>query len=214
MMGAGGRGTAREAAPADRIEETKERCLADIVALVERCRGGDDLAWEALVRSYQSRVYSVALHYLRDREEAKDIAQDVFVRVYRNLGTFENREENFLPWILSLTRNACIDRLRRMKVRPAVPAVAVEDGPDTPDERPTPEQAVIASREGRLVRRAIARLSDDHREMIQLREIQGLELRQISEMLALPIGTVKSRSMRARVALARTVLELDPSYGA
>ncbi len=188
--------------------------MAEIVALVERCRRGDDLAWEALVRSCQSRVYSVALHYLRDGEEAKDIAQDVFVRVYRNLDSFENREGNFLPWILSLTRNACIDRLRRMKVRPFVPAQPIEDGPETPDERPTPEQAAITAREGRLVRRAIARLNDDHREMILLREIQGLELRQISEMLTLPIGTVKSRSMRARLALARTVLELDPSYGA
>ncbi len=188
--------------------------MADVVALVERCRGGDDLAWEALVRTFQSRVYSVALHYLRDREEARDLAQDVFVRVYRSLESFENREGNFLPWLLSLTRNACIDRLRRMRVRPSVPAVAVEDGPDVPDARPTPEQVAISAREGLLVRRAIAELSDDHREMILLREIQGLELRQISEMLALPIGTVKSRSMRARTALARTVLALDPSYGA
>ena len=188
--------------------------MAEIVALVERCRRGDDLAWEALVRSCQSRVYSVALHYLRDREEAKDIAQDVFVRVYRNLDSFENREENFFPWLLSLTRNACIDRLRRMKVRPAVPAVSVDEGPEIADDRPTPEQAAIAAREGRLVRRAIAELNDDHREMIVLHEIEGLELRQISEMLALPIGTVKSRSMRARLALARTVLALDPSYGA
>jgi RNA polymerase sigma-70 factor (ECF subfamily) len=204
----------RESAAADRFRGTEERFLADVVALVERCRRGDDLAWEALVRSCQSRVYSVALHYLRDREEAKDIAQDVFVRVYRNLDSFENREENFLPWLLSLTRNACIDRLRRMKVRPAVPAVPVDEGPEIADDRPTPEQAAIAAREGRLVRRAIAELNDDHREMIVLHEIQGLELRQISEMLALPIGTVKSRSMRARLALARTVLALDPSYGA
>ncbi len=188
--------------------------MADVVALIERCRRGDDLAWEALVRSSQSRVYSVALHYLRDPEEAKDIAQDVFVRVYRHLGSFENREGNFLPWLLSLTRNACIDRLRRMRVRPSVPAVPVEEGPEIADTRRTPEQVAIAAREGRLVHRAIAELSDDHREMILLREIQGLELRQIAEMLALPIGTVKSRSLRARLALARTVLALDPSYGA
>ncbi len=203
-----------ESAAADRVSGTEERRLADIVTLVERCRSGDDLAWEVLVRSSQSRVYSVALHYLRDREEARDIAQDVFVRVYRNLGSFENREGNFLPWILSLTRNACIDRLRRMKVRPSVPAVPVEEGREIPDERRTPEQIAIAVTEGRLVRRAMAELSDDHREMIQLREIQGLEIRQIAEMLALPIGTVKTRAMRARLALARTVLALDPSYGA
>ncbi len=195
-------------------KETQERSLADLTILVERCRGGDDLAWEALVRRYQSRVYAVALHYLRNREEAQDVAQDVFVRIYRNLESFDNEEENFLPWMLSLTRNACIDRLRRIKVRPSAPPVPVGDGKESPDPRPTAEETLIAERQRNLVHRAIAQLSDINREMILLKEIQGLDLRQISEMLAVPIGTVKSRSIRARIELARTVLDLDPSYGA
>ncbi|MBZ5639860.1 MAG: sigma-70 family RNA polymerase sigma factor [Acidobacteriia bacterium] len=188
--------------------------MADLTTLVERCRAGDDLAWEALVRRYQSRVYAVALHYLRSREEAQDAAQDVFVRIYRKLASFDNKEENFLPWLLSLTRNACIDRLRRRKVRPSALPLPAEEGKESPDPRPTAEEALIADGQRRLVHQAIAQLSDINREMILLKEIQGLELRQISEMLAVPIGTVKSRSIRARIELARTVLSLDPSYGA
>jgi RNA polymerase sigma-70 factor (ECF subfamily) len=188
--------------------------LTDLFALVERCRGGDDLAWEALVRRCQSRVYSVALHYMRNAEDAGDVAQEVFIRIYRKLNSFNNKEQDFLPWMLSLTRNACIDRLRRNKVRPSAPRVPVDDGPDRPDSRPTAEQTLIAKGQRRLVHRAIDQLSDVNREIILLKEIQGLDLRQISEMLAVPIGTVKSRSVRARIELARAVIALDPSYGA
>ena len=78
--------------------------MTDIVALVERCRDGDDLAWEALVRSFQSRVYSVALHYLREREEARDIAQDVFVRVVQNAEGFKE-EARFATWAYTIASN-------------------------------------------------------------------------------------------------------------
>ena len=188
--------------------------MAEIATLVARCKRGDELAWEALVRQYQSRVYSVALHYLRDAEEARDVAQDVFVRIYRKLETFDSAAEEFLPWLLSVARNACIDRLRRRRARPLAHAVAVEDQPGLPDAGPTPEQTVLAESRRRLLYRALARISDVNREIILLKEIQGLDLRQISEILAVPIGTVKSRSARARIELAKTVVALDPSFGA
>ena len=188
--------------------------MAEIAALVARCKRGDELAWEALVRQYQSRVYSVALHYTRDAEEARDVAQDVFVRIYRKLDTFDSAAEEFLPWLLSVARNACIDRLRRRKVRPLAHSVPVEDQPGLPDSTPSPEQAMLAASRRRLLYRALAGVSDVNREIILLREIQGLDLRQISEILSVPIGTVKSRSVRARIELARSVLALDPSYGA
>jgi len=188
--------------------------VTDTATLVDRCRRGDDLAWEALVYRHQSRVYSVALHYLRDREEARDVAQDVFVRIYRNFHSFDDRGDHFVPWMLSIARNACLDRLRRQQVRPMVPPIPVEDAPGTPDPRPSAEQALLAEARRKLLHRAIAQLSDVSREMILLKEIQGLNLQQISEMLAVPLGTVKSRSVRARIELARTVIALDPSYGA
>jgi RNA polymerase sigma-70 factor (ECF subfamily) len=90
----------------------------------------------------------------------------------------------------------------------------VEEGPAIPDPSPGPEQTAVAEARRRLLHRALAQLSDIHREMILLKEIQGLDLREISRMLSVPIGTVKSRSVRARIELARTVISLDPSYGA
>jgi RNA polymerase sigma-70 factor (ECF subfamily) len=185
----------------------------EISALIERCRGGDGLAWEALVRRYQSRVYSVTLHYLRDEEEARDAAQDVFVRVYRRLDTFQGGAR-FLPWLLRLARNASIDRIRRRAARPPGDDLVVGETVELAAEGPGPEEQLGRRTRRRLLWRAVAGLSDPHREMILLHEIQGLKLEEIAEMLRLPLGTVKSRSNRARVELASRVRELDPAYGA
>lgn len=187
--------------------------MSETATLVERCRRGDDLAWERLVRSYQGRVYAVGYHYVRDADEARDLAQEVFVHVYRQIAKFKG--DAFLPWLLRLTRNLCIDRLRRQKARPPLSDVPVEqNGWAIADPRPGPEEAWLTDRRKRLVYDALGNMSGLNREIILLKEIQGLNFKEIAEMLQLPIGTVKSRSNRARVELARQVLALDPSYGA
>jgi len=187
--------------------------LVDVGTLLERCRGGDGLAWEALIRSYQGKVYAVAYNYMRNREDARDMAQEIFIRVYRQLHTLQGGER-FLPWLLRLARNACIDRLRRQKARPPTSDVRVEDGPQIAAAGPSPEEASSEEARKRLLYRAIDGMSEKNREIILLKEIQGLKLEEISSMLALPLGTVKSRSNRARLDLATRVRRLDPSYGA
>jgi RNA polymerase sigma-70 factor (ECF subfamily) len=172
--------------------------------LLERCRRGDQLAWEALVRQYQGRVYSLAWHYVRNQEEARDVAQEAFVRIYNKLSSFKD-SEMFLPWMLRLTRNVCIDHLRRAKARPPADDVAIDAGIEMTDTRPTPEREAEASSQRRLLHRALDRISAPYREMILLKEIQGLPLEEIASMLDLPLGTVKSRSNRARLELARAV---------
>jgi len=186
--------------------------LLDDATLVERCRRGDDLAWEALVRRFQGRIYAVALSYLRSPEEARDMAQEIFVRVYERLDGFRGGQR-FAPWLLSLARNACIDRLRRIKARPPASDLPVHAGPELRDERAGPEQAAEQAGRRRLLYRALARMSETNREMILLKEIQGLKLEEIAGMLGLPLGTVKSRSNRARVELATKLRAIDPSYG-
>jgi RNA polymerase sigma-70 factor (ECF subfamily) len=181
--------------------------------LVDRCRGGDALAWEALVRRYQGRIYSVAFHYLRDREEARDMAQEAFIRVYERLESFRGGD-SFLPWMIRLTRNACIDRLRQRKARPPARDLPVEEGPALPDAGPGPEEEALEASRRRLLYRALDQVSEHHREMILLKDIQGLKLEEIARLLSLPLGTVKSRSMRARLELAERVRGLDPSFGA
>jgi RNA polymerase sigma-70 factor (ECF subfamily) len=183
----------------------------DLEDLLQRCKRGDALAWEALVRQLQGRVYGLARFYLGDREEARDIAQDVFIRIYRNLGSFQTGT-NFVAWALRITRNCAIDRLRQNRAKP--PTAGLPDDDKLVDF----DGALRASRdpvgeEQQLLYRALDLLSAAHREMILLKDIQGLEQQEIAEMLSLPIGTVKARSSRARVELARRILELDPSYG-
>ncbi len=182
----------------------------DVGTLLERCRRGDDLAWEALVRTYQSSVYAVARCYLRDPEEARDTAQDVFVRLYERLDSFVGGD-TFQAWLLRMTRNACIDRLRRIQARPRPADVAVEDAGLTGDD--DPERIVIGGARDRLVRRAVATLNPKHREVLVLKELSGLKLEEVAELLDLPLGTVKSRSNRARLELAAALRRLDPSLG-
>jgi RNA polymerase sigma-70 factor (ECF subfamily) len=184
----------------------------DDATLLARCAEGDPLAWEALVRRHQSRVYAVAYHYLRDAEEARDQAQEIFIRVYERLHTFRG-EERFLPWMLRLARNACIDRLRRRAARPPGADLRIEDDLEVAVEAPDAEALFEAESRRRLLYRALDRMSEKHREMILLKEIQGLQLEELASLLGLPLGTVKSRSSRARLELAETLLGLDPSYG-
>ncbi len=186
--------------------------MLEDTTLLDRCRRGDDLAWEALVRRYQRRVFAVAYHYMRNREEARDMAQEVFVKIYQQLGRYEVGKK-FLPWMLSVARNACIDQLRKRKARPPLQDVSIDDRPHLATGGPTPEEEMEEDSRRRLLYRALARMSDANREIILLKEIQGMRLEEISRLLALPLGTIKSRSSRARVELATKLRVLDPSYG-
>ena len=184
----------------------------DEAALVERCRQGDDLAWEWLVRRCQGRVYGLAYHYLGNVEDARDVAQEAFVRVYRRLGSFEG--DRFMAWLLRITRNLCVDHLRRRNTRPPAEDLRADagDGETPRDTAPSPEQAWLTDARRRVVHEALRRLNAANREVILLKDIQGLRLDEIARMLGLPIGTVKSRAHRARLELARQVIAIDPSY--
>jgi len=175
--------------------------------LIAGCRNGDELAWEALVRRYQGRVFGVALHYLRDREEARDVAQDVFVKVYRSLEKVRDGD-TFLAWLLRLTRNQSIDRLRRLTARRTDRAVPVEEAAELPDPAPGPESDGLGGERRRLLYRALGRLSPLNREMILLKDIQELKLVEIADLLDVPVGTVKTRSHRARLELAEAMRSL------
>jgi RNA polymerase sigma-70 factor (ECF subfamily) len=176
--------------------------------VIERCREGDELAWEALVRRCQGRVFAVALHYVRNREEARDVAQEVFVRVWRGLPNFE-RTGSFLPWLLKITRTCSIDHVRRRKARPPAEDLLADEMHDLGDPSPRPDE--LAERDSRrsLVHRALQQLGDMHREILQLQEIQELPLTEVARLLGIPEGTAKSRASRARAELGRTILRLE-----
>lgn len=173
----------------------------DLATLLERCCRRDELAWEALVRRFQARIYGIAYHYVGNAEDARDLAQETFIRIYQNLASCPD-EERFLPWIIRITRNACIDHLRRKKARPPAHDVTADDRLTLRAPGADPSQQYADDSRKRQVRCALEEMTDLNREIIVLRDIQGLTLEEIASMLRVPLGTVKSRSNRARIELA------------
>ncbi|HXK61799.1 MAG TPA: sigma-70 family RNA polymerase sigma factor [Acidobacteriota bacterium] len=178
----------------------------DSETLLKRCKQGDELAWEALVRKYQGRVYSVAFHYVGNTEDARDLAQEIFVKLYHMLPHIES--EALLPWMIRVARNASIDFLRRKSARPPGHDIAAEDMRNLPTHEPSPEEWCERDDQRRLVYRALTKLTHLNREIIILKEIQGMSIESIASLLGIPIGTVKSRSNRARIELAEVILTL------
>ncbi len=180
--------------------------------LLQRCQNGDELAWEVLVRQYQGRICSIAFGYVGEQDEALDLAQEIFIRVYNRLGTC-TEPEKFQAWLTRIARNACIDQLRRRKARPPSQDIPAEDMVSLASHGPSPEDELVRSSRQKLVHRALQHLSEINREIIVLKDIQGLPLEEISGMLDLPLGTVKSRSSRARIELARAITNMDGGPG-
>ncbi len=179
----------------------------DLNELLTRCREGDALAWEVLVRQYQARIYGTACAYVGDRDEARDLAQEIFVRIYEKLDQCRDADR-FSGWILRIARNASLDHLRRRKARPPRQDVPADMAGDLRDPRPNAEELWQQDGRKRLVHRAMQRLSDISREIILLKEMQGMPLEEIAAALDIPLGTAKSRSHRARIELAQAVLEI------
>jgi RNA polymerase sigma-70 factor (ECF subfamily) len=173
----------------------------ELTPLLNLVRQGDDLAWEAFVRRFQGRVFGLAYHYVGHAEDAQDLAQEVFVRIYQSLALLPD-EAGCLPWMLRITRNACIDHLRRRQTRPPLWDLPADEMFDLRATDPTPEEAHALGQRQATVHRALQELTDLNREILLLKEIQGLSLEAIADILDVPLGTVKSRSHRARLELA------------
>jgi RNA polymerase sigma-70 factor, ECF subfamily len=184
----------------------------ELSALVEPCRSGDDRAWEAFVRGFQGRIFALSYSYVGDREEARDLAQEIFIRLYETRGQWVGGEE-FLPWLFRVARNRSIDYLRRRKVRTPASTVSEDTLDDLPDHAPDPEAQAVASSRRSLLRAALGGLSAINREIVVLRDVHGLSVQQVASVLGIPVGTVKSRASRARTELSDKVLALSRGRG-
>lgn len=175
--------------------------------LVERCLSGDQGAWEDLVRLHSRRVYGICYRFTGKDSEAQDMAQDVFLRVFKTLGSFRSGEGSFVVWLARLTRNLLIDNYRRTKqdratdsIEDQLPVLEQKSGFDTRTD------GLLAGREaGELIQRALEKLSPELREAVILRDLEELEYREIAKVLNVPEGTVKSRLNRGRAELARVL---------
>jgi len=178
-------------------------------SIVERCLSGDAAAWEDLVRAHTRRVYGICYRFTGRDSEAQDLTQDVFLRVFRALGSFRSTEGSFTTWLARLTRNLLIDHYRRTRNERVTDSIEeqlprVETGSTAVVSAPLRPDSALAGREaGELLQGALSRLSPELRETIILRDLQEMEYREIAEVLAIPEGTVKSRLNRGRAELAR-----------
>jgi RNA polymerase sigma factor (sigma-70 family) len=179
-----------------------------IETLIQRCLQGDQAAWEAVVRQHWRKVFNVAYKFVGKHDEAEDLAQDIFLKVFKSLNTFDRRA-NFQTWLVSVSRNLCIDHYRSVrKERQTIDrnVDANELSPASPDVGP------IAALEQRdrvlLLRQALATLPETLRTAVVMRDIQELSYQEIADQLHLPEGTVKSRINRGRTELARQIKTL------
>ena len=176
--------------------------------LIERCLNGDEAAWEAIVRLHWRKVFNVAYKFVGRHDLAEDLTQDVFLKVYKSLDTFDRRA-NFQTWLISVSRNLCIDHYR--SVRKERESIARDVDPA--DLAPVaPGRSAYAALEHRdrveLLRIALEKLAPALRSAVLLRDIQELSYQEIADRLDLPEGTVKSRINRGRSELARQIQRL------
>ncbi len=153
-------------------------------------------------------MYSIASGYAASPDEARDLSQDIFVRLYETRGRWVEASV-FVPWLVRVARNVCLDHLRRKKARPPAEDLQADEMWDLASGAADPETELQEAGRRRLVWRAMRALGQLSREVIQLKEIQGLSLQEVAAVLGVPVGTVKSRSNRARLELAEQVLALS-----
>jgi RNA polymerase sigma-70 factor (ECF subfamily) len=185
-----------------------------IEALIQRCLNGDQAAWEAIVRQHWRKVFNVAYKFVGKHDEAEDLAQDIFLKIFKSLDTFDRRA-NFQTWLTSVSRNLCIDHYRSVrKERETIDRdVSASDlMPASPD--PGPMAALEHRDRVTLLRQALAGLPETLRTAVILRDLQELSYQEIADRLRLPEGTVKSRINRGRTELARQIRKLRGDDGA
>ncbi len=180
--------------------------------LVRRCLAGDAGAWEEIVQHYHRRVYNICYRFAGSAEDAQDLTQEVFIKMYRTLNSYDVSRGALITWVTTVTRNLLVDHFRKSKQDRMTDSLDTatsehEDARPLSDQIPDkgqPPDAGVQSRETReVVHRALQKLSPELREAVILRDLQDMDYREIAGVLRVPEGTVKSRINRGRAELAR-----------
>ena len=180
-------------------------------AIVRKVLGGDANAFETLVLEYEKNVYNIALRMTGNSTDAADMTQEAFIKAYNSLQSFRG-DSKFSVWLYRIVSNVCLDFLRSKNRRPTVSlSVEDDDGEDTQldvaDESQSPELLLDRKLTRESVRRGLDSLPPDYRQILLLREIQGLSYDEIAQALGLEVGTVKSRIFRARKRLCTFLID-------
>jgi RNA polymerase sigma-70 factor (ECF subfamily) len=180
--------------------------------LVRRCIAGDAAAWEEIVQKYHRRIYNICYRFTGSGSDADDLAQEVFIKMYRTLNTYDVERGAFMTWVTTVTRNLLVDHFRKTRqdrVTDSLDTTASEHedvlplGERIPDKGPGPDTKVQSREAKEAVQEALQRLSPELREAVILRDLQDMDYKEIATVLRVPEGTVKSRINRGRAELAR-----------
>jgi RNA polymerase sigma-70 factor (ECF subfamily) len=180
--------------------------------LVRRCIGGDAAAWEEIVQRHHRRIYNICYRFAGNGDDAQDLAQEVFIKMYRTLNSFDAGKGAFMTWVTTITRNLLVDHFRKSKgdrITDSLDSTASEHEDAVPlgdriADQSLPPDTHVQQREAReMVHEALQKLSPELREALILRDLQDMDYRDIATALKVPEGTVKSRINRGRAELAR-----------
>ncbi|HTR02359.1 MAG TPA: sigma-70 family RNA polymerase sigma factor [Thermoanaerobaculia bacterium] len=180
--------------------------------LVARCRRGDDDAWRDLVDRFGPRVYAIAYHFTLKREDAEELSQEIFLKIFENLDRYDGGFP-LVAWVLSVSRNLCIDRYRRKKRENSFRFVSDEAVTALLKSEDDPAGVALKKERTRILFAALADVPEDLAEILILRDLNGLAYDEIGKALELPEGTVKSRLFRARAEVAKKIRERHESRG-
>ena len=181
-------------------------------ALVRRCVAGDAAAWQEIVQQYHRRIYNICYRFSGSADDASDLTQEVFIKMYRTLSTFDTSRASLMTWVTAMTRNLLVDHFRKGKydrVTDSLEATAgnQEEGltiaEKLEDPSASPETRVRSQETQKLVQAALQKLSPELREAVILRDLQDMDYKEIANVLKVPEGTVKSRINRGRTELGR-----------
>ena len=180
--------------------------------LVRRCIAGDAVAWEEIVQRYNRRIYNICYRFAGSAEDAQDLTQEVFIKMYRTLSSYDAGRAAFMTWLATITRNLLVDHFRKTKQDRMTETLdgassehedALPLSDKIPDKGAPPDARIQTQQAGEKVHQALQKLSPELREAVILRDLQDMDYREIAAVLKVPEGTVKSRINRGRAELAR-----------
>jgi RNA polymerase sigma-70 factor (ECF subfamily) len=183
--------------------------------LLNRCLAGEDSAWEALLSAHTRRIYNLCYRFTGRVEEAEDVTQEVFIKIFQTLKSYDAAQGSFSTWLNRVARNHLVDHYRRTRKDRLTSSLEEElpaaEAKPSPHIEPTGE---VESRERReILQGALDKLSPDLREAVILRDLHDLDYEEIAQVLRVPQGTVKSRINRGRLELARVLKRMEGVRG-
>jgi RNA polymerase sigma-70 factor, ECF subfamily len=192
-----------------------------LIRLVRQCIAGDQQAWQQLVVTQHRRIYGICYRFTGSASDAEDLTQDVFLKLYKNLSSFDIQKGNFNTWLTTLARNLLVDHFRRTRLERASDSLDAsysgeDDGSNgaslgdrLADPRPSQESYAAGMELKIRIQQALAQLSPELREAVVFRDLEDMDYKEIAQVLRIPEGTVKSRISRGRGELARILQRIE-----